>query len=310
MDINKELRQFLGLYQTVGWVMVLIGGGLLLQGLIWLIAGPVLGSETLYSDIIHRLILPARIRDLIYSPWTIVTYPFFWESLGSDFLRMIFGIAFIWLFGQIYQQLLGAASLRRLLILAVPAIGILTVLINAPFSLVGKDVMYIDGVTYLMVFLAVACATLTPDYPIQLFLLGQVKIKWMVLILVILNLAYTLVTPLGVATLVAAGLGFLHIYYMREGTDVTDLIWSYYQDSNNPSAKKATTVSRMRVNYGGKYGTQKQEKNRESGSAKDGKISQDIVDKLLDKINEHGYDSLSREEKELLFKASSQREDD
>ena len=305
MDIKSELQRFLNLYQTTGWLVVIIGGAILIQGIIFLLTNAIIGQPELYDSIISYLVIPSSIRSFIFQPWSLATYPFFWEQLGSNFLRLLFGTAFIWLFGRIYQQLLGDQSLKRIVILAIPLIGLLSILIIALFELPGRGEIPIDGVTYLMIFLAVATATLVPDYPIQLFLFGQVALKWIAGLLVVFQLAYTLLTPPGITVIIAAALGFLHVYLLKDGTDVTELIWSYYQDKDTVSKP---VTPKMKVKYGGKFSeTETAMTNRKKG---DNLVPQELIDKLLDKINEYGYESLSREEKELLFKASSQREDD
>jgi len=309
MEINRQIKSFLNLYQTAGWVIIFMLGGLILQGLIWISVSTYSDHAEVYQKIMEYLVLPSQVRDFIYKPWTLVTYVFFWDHAGSQLLRILFDAAFIWLFLRIYQQMLGDISARRILYLIVPLIALFTLTICAILPIIGDGLppMNISGIAPVMVFMAVACATLVPDYPIQLFLFGRVKIKWVVLVLVLIELSAAAFTPLGIAVSIGALLGFLHVQMLKKGTDVTELVWSYYQDK---TTKTTVNPTRMKVKYGGKFSTSNEEIRKKRNNSKDNKIPQELIDSLLDKISEKGYDSLSREEKELLFKASSQKEDD
>ena len=313
MELTQQIKTFLENYKTAGWLMLLMLAGLLIQGLLWVGLNAGGGAEGAFDSVLSYLILPAQIRDFIFKPWTLLTYLFFWESSSLNILRILVDGAFVWLFCQIYQQLLGDLAVKRVLILAAPLIGLLTVFtwailfINQPApENPAAAFHYISGISPIMIFLAVACASFVPDFKIQLFLLGQVAIKWVVLVLVLIELSGSAFSPLGVSIAIAAILGYVHIYLYKKGTDIPELVWSYYQDTSS----RTNTSSRMRVKYGGRYVPKADDVRKKQANGRKGKISQEIIDGLLDKISEKGYESLSREEKELLFKASSQKEDD
>ncbi len=313
MELTQQIKTFLANYKTAGWLMLFMLGGLLMQGLLWVGLNAGGGSDAAFESILSYLILPAQIREFLFKPWTLITYVFFWESSSLNILRILMDGAFVWLFCQIYQQLLGNIAAKRVLILATPMIGLLTVfawallfLNQSPPTNDAAPFQYISGISPIMIFLAVACASFVPDFKIQLFLLGQVAIKWVVLVLVLIELSSAAFSPLGVSIAIAALLGYAHIYLFKKGTDIPELVWSYYQDTSS----KAGTSSRMRVKYGGRYVPKSDDARKKQVNSRKGKISQEIIDGLLDKISEKGYESLSREEKELLFKASSQKEDD
>ncbi len=359
MELRQQILRFLNRYQTVGWLLLFLGGGLLLQLLIMLIL-PREASATVLS----YLVLPARLKDLIMQPWSLVTWPFFMLKF-QPFTLLISGFI-LWGFGQIHQHLLGDTRTRRLLILAVPLIGLLTVTISSflpagPFE-AGSDYVTIEEVSTvigenqnegaaelpdsvtddteptareiansrppierkdllsdpakarqvnlwfpsggmpLVMVLVVSCATLVPSYPVQLFLFGRVKIVWIAAILLVLELLWAVFfTPMAIAIAVGAGLGFLHVYLLRSGTDITESVWSYYSDGSSP---------KMKVKYGDMTTSTKASSSKSSRDSAGSGISQDVIDKILDKISDKGYESLSREEKELLFKASTDKEDE
>lgn len=301
MDAKQQLRAFLGIHQTTGWLIFLMGVGLLIEILLILIVGIISnGNDELFRSIISYLILPTKGSDYLFKPWTIFTYPFFIQGINySSLLRLLFDGLILWTFGRIHQQLLGDTRTRRLVILAVPIIGLLTVLICTLVPIYVGPTIYLSGISVVMITLTISCITLVPDYPIQLFLLGRVKILWIGIVILLIELSYTFYGPQGIAVMLAALIGFFHIILLRRGTDITELIWSYYQDKDSKP--------RMMVKYGSKS---KDEFSNKSNKSKSDSIPQDVIDGILDKISDKGYESLTREEKELLFRASSQKDNE
>lgn len=364
MDLRQRISEFLSQYQTTGWLLALMVGGLLLQGLLYLVLAT-MGHTPLYTQIVDSLVLPPHFKEWIFQPWSLVTYPFF--SVDFDLLGIIFSGLILWSFGRIHQQLLGEQRTRRLVMLGVPLIGLITLTITsiagyqyragqpyafdppqteqsqtaeqveriqsgetepteetetspaAPSELtteaekkpqgvvIGrKDLAYVSGMIAILMILIVSCITLVPDYPVQLFLFGQVKIVWIGVVLFLLSwgLMASFYTPLGIAIFLGGLLGFLHIYLLRNGTDLTEVVWSFYADGGQQP--------RMKVKYGSKNKTATRSKSAKKPSAEEkvSGIPQEVIDGILDKISDKGYDSLSREEKELLFKASTQKDDD
>ena len=359
MDFQTRLRAFLGQHQSIGWLLVLMLAGLLVQLLIFMLSSAV-GSPEAYDQIVSFLVLPPHIKGLFPAIWSLITYPFFDLDIGLRIFHVLITGLILWSFGRIHQQLLGEQRTKRLIILGVPVIGLLTVLLStvlftqspkatntqksyeestsieqvdseeAPAEIaksptdedsesaqtetlsqsqqaagaVSSRSLYTGGLMAIVIMLVISCITLVPDYPIQLFLFGQVKIVWVGLGLLFLELYFAMFfTPQAIAIMLGAGLGFLHVYLLKNGTDLTEKVWAFYQsDDREP---------RMTVKYGGNQRKSESAAASQSGrGAGKGKIPQDIIDGILDKISDQGYDSLSREEKELLFKASIQKEDE
>lgn len=364
-DLRQHIAKFLSRYQTIGWAILLLAGGLILQTILW-IALP----KEMYSSLMSYLVLPVRLKTLLVQPWSLLTWPFFMLKL-QPFTLLISGFI-LWSFGQIHQHLLGDTRTRRLLILVIPIIGLLTVSVSSlleptPFeagpeyvevmetdinAVTEADVAIIaeadvpatavdststlqntqasaaakrapterkdlladrnkaananpwfpSGAMPLVMVLVFSCATLVPSYPVQLFLFGRVKIVFIAGALFVLEMLFALVvSPLAVAIVIGALLGFLHIYLLRNGTDITELIWSYYSNDSKP---------KMKVKYGDMAKSASASAFKSAPMSQEGEVSQDVIDRILDKISDKGYESLSREEKELLFKASTDKEDE
>jgi hypothetical protein len=154
--------------------------------------------------------------------------------------------------------------------------------------------------TGVMVMFAVALATFIPKYPIQLFLFGRVQLVWIVVVLVLLDfVSSAFITPVAISIALGAAFGFLNVYFLRNGTDLTEKIWDFYQ-AKDRSEKKVRVGPTKKT-------SSKKEKVEKTAT---GEVSQETIDIILDKINEKGYDSLSRQEKEILFRASGKADDE
>ncbi len=356
MDLGKQIRAFTSQYKTSGWLMVIMAGSLVLQGLLYFLLKAI-GGNTLYRDVIYKLMLPGSGETFIYQPWSVVTYPFFLHPQLFSLMSLLFSFMLIWMFGRIHQQMLGDQRTRRLIIFSVPVVGIFTVLLAslltmsrpAPPASLGFDAKpgqeqvlaekndssspadasspekqadevavgdtppeeastglrpfapYAYGFTFIMIVLAASVISKVPDYPVDLMLLGRVRILWVGIAVISLHFLWALINPAMAAGIaLAAGLGFLHIYLMKQGVDLTESVWSYYQDKD--------VKPKMKVKYGAQRPVPAQRQNQHIRTTSE--LSQEIIDGILDKISAQGYESLSREEKELLFRASTQKGDE
>lgn len=350
MDLRTRIQLFLQRYQTTGWLIMLMGIGFLAEILIILIVGAVADRELAFR-VVDSFALPTNFKDLVFQPWSLITWPFFPVLQGFRFFSFLITGFILWAFGRIHQQLLGDDRTRRMVILAVPIIALLTLTTttivgfnyqgevenpivntqnteaipntaadssaqaNLPVESTDetatsgrrigiKYLAYVSGMMPIVLLLVISCITLVPEYPVQLFLFGNVKILYIGIVLFILELALAyFATPLAISYIFGGLFGFGFVYALRSGTDITETIWNFYTHPSDRDSKSR----KMDVKPGG---AAKTTKSRKPSADKKGKIPEEIIDNILDKISESGYESLSREEKELLYRASTQKEDE
>lgn len=245
-------------------------------------------------------------------PWTIITSMF----LHEGFLHALFNILFLWWFGRIVGDLIGDRRLLPLYLLSGLAGGILY-MIAAKWIYPGESYAY--GASGAVMGIVVAAGVLAPDYLIRLILLGDVKLKYIVfflLLLDIIGLANMQNTGGHVAHLGGAAMGFLFIRQLQDGNDwskpvnnILDGIVLFFRHLfklspkgpkvayRNPNIKKESARSSKTKAW----------QNRKGGSRTDAS-TQEKIDAILDKIKQSGYDSLSAEEKDFLFNASKNNE--
>ena len=145
--------------------------------------------------------------------------------------------------------------------------------------------------------IVVAAATLLPNYTFHLLLLGPVRIKYIAMVTVFLSFLGTVGSNAGgnFAHLGGALIGFIYIRQLQVGVNwgawiTATLDWIKGLFESKPKVK---------VSY-----RKADETRAKSTAANKAKASQEEIDAILDKISDHGYDSLSKAEKEKLFNAS------
>ncbi|MBQ20781.1 MAG: rhomboid family intramembrane serine protease [Flavobacteriales bacterium] len=247
------------------------------------------------SMVAYWLALPADFGQLILKPWSIITYMF----LHEGFLHIAFNMIILYFGGQIFLQFLDAKKLIGTYILGGISGGLLFILtfnIFPVFNEIVSGALALGASASVMAVL-IAIAAYVPNYTVRLMLLGNVKLKYIALFYVIMDI---ISIPQGnagghIAHLGGAFFGFYFIYRLRNGKDITVGVNRLL----NYIAHLFSSKRKMKVVYKnpGKtksdvaYNTQKA-------------ANQQKIDAILDKISKSGYDSLSKEEKAILFDAS------
>lgn len=238
---------------------------------------------------------------LLRHPWTLLTYAFV-HSIDSP-LHILFNMLNLYWFGQLIREYLGDRRLVSLYVLGALAGAVVFLLsYNLLPVFQGQIGIPLIGASAAVTAIIVAAATKLPNYTFLMFLFGPVKIKWIAaVVVVVLSIApiYGGNPGGGLSHLGGALLGFLYIKQLDAGRD---LGW--------PVVKVGNWFSRllqrgpaMKVTH--RTATSSPGRSAAS-SAGPGTTHPEEVDLILDKISRSGYESLSKEEKQKLFRASQQ----
>jgi len=238
-----------------------------------------------YAD--EYLLLPAYLPKLLIRFWTPFTYMFMHDGI----FHILFNMLWFYWFGQIFEEYLGKQRTLGLYILGGLAGALVFVVSFNTFPLFTHSNAALSGplvgASASVMAIMVATATLLPDYTIPLIFIGPVKLKWLVLFFVVIDF-------LGITGLNAGGelshlggalMGFIYIKQLQKGHDMVGGIANLFK-----SKSKLKVVA----------------KNPSKNSS--GVPRQEEIDLILDKISRSGYDSLSKQEKEILFRASNNNE--
>lgn len=248
-------------------------------------------SDALFNN----LSLPASISEIIVQPWSVITYMFLHRGLWHMAMNML-----VLYFGsQIFSQFLNQKKLVIVYILGGLSGGFLYILSFNIFP-VFNEIMPFSvtlGASASVMAILVAAATYVPNFVVRLMFFGEVKLKYIAMGYLLLDLVSIQGGNSGghIAHLGGALFGFLYIQQLKKGKDFTigfGQFLEYLKSLFKPRNK-------MKVVY------KKQGKTKTNQAYNNQKVdNQKKVDVILDKISKSGYDSLSADEKAILFDAS------
>ena len=282
---NNGLVQIILINVVVFLLMVTLWGVLKLSG-----------KGVYFQYVEYALYLPGGLMSFITHPWTLFTY-FFVHDLG-DIFHILFNMLFLYWFGKLIDEYLGSRRLVNLYILGGIAGGISYLVLS--YLAPGFSGSYLIGASGAVYAVVVGAATLMPNYTFFLFLLGPVRIKYIAAFYVLSNyISLVMGAPnMGgtVAHLGGALMGFFFISQLNRGNDLgrpitrfTEWVKSLFQGKPKMKVTYRTTAT---VNA------------KTTTPTYSGMPDDDEIDAILDKINKSGYESLTKEEKQKLFRAS------
>jgi membrane associated rhomboid family serine protease len=215
--------------------------------------------------------------------YTLFTYMFFHEGI----FHVLFNMLGLFWMGRIFMDFMKPRQFHFVYLAGGIAGALFFALAYNIFPVFAPSVPFatIIGSSACVMAIVVATTTLVPDYTITLLLIGNIKLRYLVLAYVVIDLISIASNNAGgsFAHLGGALLGFLYITVLKKGSDLSRLF------KRKPKLKVV-----------------KNDTPKTSGAkGNSNKVNQKEVDMILDKISKSGYDKLSKEEKETLFKASN-----
>lgn len=244
-------------------------------------------------SIAEYLAVPSVTDELIKRPWTPVTYMF----LHVNFLHLLFNVLGLYWFGQLFLYHFEGDKML--------SVYLLGGLVGAAFYIVAYnlspafDSIYglLLGASASIFAILVAVAYYDPNREIHLFFIGRFPLKYVALFYVVLSvIGISTSNPGGnIAHLGGAFWGWFYIHQLRKGKDMgagfikfLNKIGDFFTDAFRPkSTMKVTYRKPPRDDY---------EYNRQQN------VKQEEINHILDKIAKSGYESLTKKEKEILFK--------
>lgn len=241
------------------------------------------GKGSMVSEGLIREYLgfPSSLEKLPYRFYTIITYQFF----HGGFFHLLFNMLWLFWMGNIFLDFLKPRQFHFLYLAGGIAGALLYLLAYNIFPVFAPSVAAatVIGSSASVMAVIVATATLLPNYNMRLLFFGDVKLKY-------LAMAYVVMDLIGIASSDAGGsfahiggavMGFAYIKLLKSGVDWSNIL---------------KRRSKLKV--------VKNESRKQAGKKQTDNVDQEEIDRILDKISKTGYDKLNKQEKETLFKAS------
>ena len=234
----------------------------------------------------------ADVSQLIFKPWSIITYAFLHEGL----FHILFNMMIFYYMANLIGGILGENRVMPLYIFG----GIAGWLVyfasyNLVPDLMGARSAPILGASASVMAFMLASAVYFPNYEVYLFGVFKVKLKWIAGFYVVSDFfALGGMSNLGghIAHLGGAGMGAVYALQLKSGNDIGKYYYSFLEVIQGLFKPKP----KVRVKH--------KAAGPRPGKTTD-KSKQEEIDNILDKISKSGYDSLSKAERETLFKASN-----
>ena len=243
------------------------------------------GGGTIFKTFVNKLMIPASFTTFILQPWSLISYFFLHLSFG----HILWNMLFLYWFGKIIHDNIGNNAVISLYVLGgiIGGLSYMALFNIIPFygDRVSDSLML--GASAGVFSIVAGSATLLPNYTFYLLFLGPVRIKYIALFYILLSFLDVTGSNAGgeIAHLGGALIGYLFIRQLQNGVNMGEGIIKIINIFNKKISSKI-----------------KQDPPVNDEVKPD--ISQDEIDKILDKISESGYSSLSKKEKEKLFNAS------
>lgn len=251
------------------------------------------------DNVFDLLALPASLTRFVAQPWSLFTYMF----MHADFLHILFNMLWLYWFGSLFLTFFSAKHLRGVYVVGGIAGGLFYMLSYNVFPLFQSTVAgsIMVGASASILAIVTATAYREPNYPIRLLLLGTIRLKYLALGVVVIDMMQATSGNAGghIAHLGGALAGILFGFCLSKGTDITSWINKLLDGITALFSKKTwQRKPKMKVHYG----SSSHEKDYQYNATK--KAQSDEVDRILDKLKKSGYGSLTTEEKKNLFDAS------
>jgi membrane associated rhomboid family serine protease len=252
-----------------------------------------------YARVSKWLAVPAALPNLLMRPWSLLSYMF----VHAGFFHILFNMLWLYWIGRIFQEFLGNKKLIALYFLGGFA-GAFTYILAFNLFPLFKSVLpsaYAVGASASVLSIVIGTATLLPNYTIRLFLFGNVPLKYLAMAMVILDLLSASGSNAGghFAHLGGAAFGFIFIKQLQNGRDLSigfNRVADWFMLRLRPARARR---SNLKVSHS-------QARVKVEVTINEGKVPQEVIDRILDKIAQQGYDALTKVEKEQLFRASKQ----
>jgi len=226
--------------------------------------------------------------EVLYRPWTLITYSF----LHGSFMHILWNMILLYFVSRMYLNLFSEQQFLKNYLLGVLVGGLVFLIGYNLFPVFNGMYPPLVGASAGVMAVLIFVATYTPNQEARLLFIN-VKLQYIGIALVVVDI---LQIPNGnaggrLAHLGGAFIGFLYANQLQKGNDIgsgLDRIWNFISSlfvakkaKNMHTVHRSETVSKNKTKNG----------------------QQQKIDAILDKISTSGYESLTQEEKDFLFRA-------
>ena len=229
--------------------------------------------------------LSSSFEEMLIKPWSLVSYGF----LHHGFLHILFNCLVLHFFGRLFLEYFSEKQALNFYILGTLFGGIAYLLSYSYFPLFEGKVHTMVGASAGITAIVIGIATYIPNYQLQLRFIGYVKVWQLAGVFIVFDLI-SLAGGNGGGHIAHLGGALFGYIYVSKASNKQINFSSWFYELFSKRKNPLQTV----------YKSTKRKNTNKSTDNKQAKI-----DSILDKISKTGYETLTKEEKEFLFKQSN-----
>jgi membrane associated rhomboid family serine protease len=251
-----------------------------------------------YSQVVNWFQLPASLVSLSQKPWTVISFMFTDVVLMRAFSNMLW----LWAFGSVLQNLTGNRKLIPVYLYGgfTGAVFFIIAAYSIPTNRTAIDYIGLLGANAAVMAVATAATAIAPNYRFFKNIRGGIPMWILTVIYIAVDLAGVADKPvaLPIAHMGGAAAGFLFVKMLKNNMDGSEWMNNFYNwfiNLFNPNKKEPKNSIKERVFYN---------TGARNPYHKTSNVTEQRVDEILDKISQKGYSALTKEEKDILKRAS------
>ena len=246
-----------------------------------------------YTYLWNKLSIPSDLKTFAKQPWSLLTYYF----LDGSFWGIVGNMIWLWVFGTVIEDLKGSSRIFPIFVMGGVVGGIFMLLLGI---LKPTGLQYFTGASASVIAVAFAALMFNPSYKFW-FLFG-IGIPIWVFVLLFVGLRLASINSLGNIPLLFLLLGGLAV-----GLMYNNILSGFFEKFTQLLKRSGSALDNKNfVLY-----KEKNTRNRTAQNIPFKKIqfTPNRIDELLDKINEKGIDSLTKDERRVLDEYSKTQKD-
>ncbi|TLY29490.1 MAG: rhomboid family intramembrane serine protease [Ignavibacteria bacterium] len=227
-----------------------------------------------------------------FQVWQLFTYLF----MHANFIHLLFNMFALWMFGMELENDWGSRKFLSYYLICGLGAGLSNLFIGPLLGPVGPPTVGASGAIFGVL---IAFGVIYPDRPIFLYFLLPIRARYFIMFYIFMELYYELTgSAAGVAHLAhlgGAAVGFVYLMIDQRRIPFQRII----------SRARQRIVPSEKVEEYSSYDPRRAVDAKYSDVPDpEDHVDQQRIDEILDKISQHGYQSLTESEKKILFDAS------
>ncbi len=269
------------------------GGGIVQKLIFWNIGVSVLMLllevlfSSLYSVVFPWVVLSGDLSSALIKPWTLLTYSF----VHAGVIHLLFNLIVLFFVGQLFNTYFSGKQFLTVYLLGA-ILGGIFFLIGSQFISTGSVLV---GASAAVMAPLIGLAVFSPSMQVRLALIGNVKLWHIAAFIIVLDIIQLSTSNVGghLAHLGGAVMGVVYVKLLQVGFDLSTIFDKIVNIFKRP---KGTKFKKVYVN---------KDRVKQDVFKDEEKDKQKKIDLILDKISKSGYESLTKEEKDFLFRAGN-----